>query len=114
MRIHIDHYFHFEEGTEDGNRKLDKILSILERIKEKETHMSLEMDNLAVAVAQNTTLDESIILLLNGIAAQVVDSAGDKEKATALAAELNAKSDALAAAILANTPVEPPVEPPIE
>ena len=69
--------------------------------------MSVEMDTLTVAVTNNTALDESIIALLNGIAAQIADAAGDKVKALALAAELNAKSDALAAAIQANTPVEP-------
>ena len=72
--------------------------------------MSAEMDSLEVAVTNNTALDESIIALLNGIAAQIVDAAGDKKKALKLAAELNAKSDALAAAIQANTEVEPPVE----
>ena len=70
------------------------------------------MDALEVAVINNTTLDGSIIDLLNGIANQLLDIAGDKEKALELAAELNAKSEALAAAIKANTPVVP--EPPIE
>ena len=70
--------------------------------------MSVEMDALQEAVTENTTLDDSIILLLNGIAAQIVDSAGDKTKAVALAAELKAKSAALQAAITANTPQAPP------
>lgn len=113
MRIHIDHYFHLAEGEEFGySQKLNDILSILQDIKKGAKHMSIEIENLEAAVATNTALDDSIILLLNGIAAQIVDSAGDREKAIALAAELNAKSELLAAAIKANTPVEP--EPPIE
>lgn len=89
-------------------RKTNEILEHLYRIERKEIHMSVEMDSLQAAVTKNSTLDDSIILLLNGIAAQITDAAGDKAKALALAAELNAKSDALSAAITANTPVVPP------
>lgn len=81
--------------------KINRILDVLEGILRREIHMSVEMDALQVAVEKNAVLDDSIIALLNGIAGQIVDSAGDKAKALALAAELNAKSDALAAAIQA-------------
>jgi hypothetical protein len=93
------------------DRKLDTILEILQEINTEVKIMSLEMDTLELAVINNTTLDGSIIDLLNGIANQILDIAGDKAKALELAAELNAKSEALAAAIKANTPV---IEPPIE
>ena len=77
--------------------------------------MSEWMDTVTASVQRNTKLDEGIIALLESIVAGILDSAGDKDAALALAAELDAKSDALAAAILANTPaVEPLVEPPIE
>jgi hypothetical protein len=93
------------------DRKLNTILEILQEINTEVKIMSLEMDTLELAVINNTTLDGSIIDLLNGIANQILDIAGDKAKALELAAELNAKSEALAAAIKANTPViEPPNE----
>ena len=91
--------------------KLNAILELVREINIRSEDMSVEMDALELAVLNNTNLDGSIIELLNGIAAQVTDTAGDKEKALELAAELNAKSDALASAIKANTPtVEPPIE----
>jgi hypothetical protein len=86
------------------NTKLNAILRGLQSSKLREVEMSVEMDALEAAVARNTTLDGSIIELLNGIAAQVLSTAGDRAKAVTLAAELNAKSDALAAAAAANTP----------
>lgn len=104
IQVRIDLHI-IEEGRAAVNEKLDAILKLLQDSKKREIDMSLEMDSLAVAVTNNTALDESIIALLNGIAAQIVDAAGDKAKALELAAELNAKSDALAAAIQANTPV---------
>jgi hypothetical protein len=106
MKIEVHHYFH--GGHSDVNEKLDAILKLLRESKTREVHMSAEMDTLAAAVQQNTSLDDSIISLLNGIAAQLTATAGDKAQALALAAELNAKSAALSAAITANTPQAPP------
>ena len=106
VQVHIDVHLK-EEGRELVNQKLDAILQLLQESKQWEIDMSIQMDSLAVAVTNNTALDDSIIALLNGIAGQIVDAAGDKAKALELAAELNAKSDALALAIQANTPVEP-------
>lgn len=95
--------------------RLNNILRILQDIKKGEKKMSEWMNTMTAAVERNTALDTSIIALLESIVAGILDSAGDKDAALALAAELDAKSDALAAAILANTPaVEPPVEPPVE
>lgn len=106
LNITVNHYFHETEGLEEINQKLDDILLDLQDIKQKEIIMSVQMDTLTAAVTKNTGLDESIIALLQGLAAQITDAAGDKAKALALADELNAKSDALAAAITANTPTE--------
>lgn len=106
LNITVNHYFHETEGLEEINQKLDDILLDLQDIKQKEIIMSVQMDTLTAAVTKNTGLDESIIALLQGLAAQITDTAGDKAKALALADELNAKSDALAAAITANTPTE--------
>jgi hypothetical protein len=106
MKMEVHHYFHGDHS--DVNEKLNAILNLLRESKTREVHMSAEMDALAAAVTENTTLDDSIINLLNGIAAQLTATAGDKAQALALAAELNAKSAALSAAITANTPAAPP------
>lgn len=109
LAIRMDHYFHVDEQhIPNLSTKLDTILALLRESKQREVLMSLEMDGLAVAVTENTALDDSIIALLNGLAAQIADAAGDKAKALALSAELTAKSALLSAAITANTPVAPP------
>lgn len=86
------------------NERLNAILHLLYDSRRREYIMSVEMDTLQAAVTANTSLDDSIITLLNGLSAQILDAAGDKAKATALAGELTAKSAALQAAITANTP----------
>lgn len=93
-----------DEDARAINKKLDAILHLLHDSRKREIIMSVEMDALQAAVTKNTSLDDSIITLLNGLSAQILDAAGDKAKATALAAELTAKSAALQAAITANTP----------
>lgn len=85
--------------------KLDAILRMLRESKTREVTMSLEMDSLIEAVNENTSLDDSIIEFLNGLADQMLDVAGDKLKATALAEEVRTKTAAVAAALAANTPV---------
>lgn len=73
--------------------------------------MSAEMDTLSTQVTQTDTVIDSAVTLLNGIAGQIQDAAGDRTKSLALAAELKTKSDALAAAVAANTPSQPPPAP---
>jgi hypothetical protein len=105
LQMKVLHFFpQIEEDNHGINAKLDAIIKLLGESRQREITMSVEMDALQAAVTQNTSLDDSIIVLLNGLAAQVLDAAGDKAKATALAAELTAKSTALQAAITANTP----------
>ena len=101
------HHQKLTEWQEGVNRKLNSIFILLLDARKRSIKMSIEMDALTVAVEDNTKLDGSIIDLLNGIAAQITDTAGDKAAAIKLAAELNEKSAALAAAIQANTPATP-------
>jgi hypothetical protein len=90
------------------DNKLDAILHKLWESKRREIAMSLEMDELVAAVEENTSLDDSIITFLNGLVDQMLDVAGDKEKAVALAEEVRVKTAAVAAALAANTPAAPP------
>jgi len=114
MRIHIDHYFHFEEGTEDGNRKLDKILSILERIKEKENKIMAginEAVNEVIAAAnENMDRDDSIMQVLLSFIEQVEANKDNAAKLTELTTAIKAKSVAIVDAINNVNPVEPPIE----
>lgn len=72
--------------------------------------MTQQLDDLTVAVEENTVLDSSIITLVNGLAAQILALKDDPAKLAALAASLKTSSAAIAAAIQANTPAEPPPE----
>ena len=70
-----------------------------------------ELDDLVAAVKENTSMDDSIIQTLEGIAAQLENLPAEKEVMVQLAEQLRAKSAAIAAAI---QNVTPPVEPPVE
>src|SRR5678816_3932455 len=69
--------------------------------------MSQEMDQLVAAVEVNTTVDQSVLTFLQGVAQQITDAAGDRAKSLALAATVKASTDAVSAALLANTPSAP-------
>ena len=83
-------------------------LSELREINRRLVIMSVELDDLAAAVTEETTVVTSIETLITSLAAQITASAGDPAKITALAAELRANTARLAAAVTANTPPAPP------
>lgn len=62
------------------------------------------LDNLKAAVAKNTTVVESAITLLGGIAERLAGAKDDPAAVEALASEINAEADKLAAAVAVNTP----------
>lgn len=70
--------------------------------------MSAELDALTAEVAAVTTVEQSAIALINGLAAQLAAAGTDPAKLQALHDSLAASSTALAAAVAANTPADPP------
>lgn len=70
--------------------------------------MTAEFDALTAEVARNTTEDQSVIALVNGLADQIAALKDDPAALQALADQLRASNDAVAAAIAANTPSAPP------
>lgn len=109
----IDIYVHIDElkvsiqGLAQDPR-IDQLLSLLGEMKAQEVIMSKELDDLQLAVEENTSLDGSIIELVNGLAAQILALKDEPAKLVALAASLKTASAAIAAAIQANTPPPPP------
>lgn len=76
--------------------------------------MSVEMDRLTQEVADTKTSVDSVITLVEGLAQQIRDNAGDPAALNALADELDAQQGRISAAVTANTappPAEPPTEP---
>ena len=101
--MRVDVYHHFVE-PQTTNKKLDRILQILEAIQGKEENMSNELDALTAQVKENTDVEASAVTLIQGIAAQMAALKDDPAKIAALSVSLKASADALGAAIVANTP----------
>jgi len=93
------------------DRKLDRLLQMTEAILEKENGMSQALDDLATQVTANTTVEESAVTLIKGLAAQIAAAGTDPAKLQALQASLKASADDLAAAIAANTVADPNTPP---
>ena len=64
---------------------------------------------LQAAVANETTVDQSIVTLLNGLAAQIAALPLEQPAVDALAAQVTANAKTLSDAVTANTPAVPPV-----
>ncbi len=97
--MRFDVFVHFV--NEDGiHAKLDQILNA-------EVQVAGELAALQVEVAENKSVMESAVLLLQGLKA-ALDAAGtDPAALAALSAELDANTNALAAAVTTNTPTPP-------
>jgi len=66
--------------------------------------MSTQLETLAAAVAANSSVTQSAVQLLSGLAAQVAALKEDPAALQALADQVTASSQALAEAITTNTP----------
>jgi hypothetical protein len=99
--------------------KIDSLLAKLDSnhsetkdiIKYLEDNMTVEFDTLTSRVNDTITVEESAIVLINGLAARLEALANDPAAILALAEELRAKNEELSAAVVRNTPAEPPVIP---
>lgn len=87
------------------DRKLDRILSKLGVVIQKENVMAGELADLETQVKANHDLEESAVLLINGIAQRLADAiaSNDPAKLVALKDSLSGSATDLAAAIVANT-----------
>lgn len=90
MHIHIHHYY--PEYNDIINR-LELIMTVL--------------DDLKAQVAANTTVSQSALTLINGIAARIAAAGVDPAALQALTDSLKTDDAALAAAVAANTPAAP-------
>ena len=100
--LRIDLYIHQDTLTTDA--KLDKILAALTVLQQQETTIMADLTALTTQVAQNTSVEESAVTLIQGLAAQIVAAGTDPAKLADLTAQLNKSAADLAAAITANTP----------
>ena len=62
------------------------------------------IEALTAQVAANTEVEASAVILINGLAAKLLEFANDPAAIIALAGQLQTSANALAAAVAANTP----------
>ncbi len=65
------------------------------------------LDALQAQVEAQTTVEQSAVTLIQGLAAQIAAAGTDPAKLAALTQQLKTSADALAAAVSANTPAAP-------
>src|SRR5436190_9130893 len=91
-------------------RRLIRALELLvETIdaRKKLDHIMKEFDDLVAEVAQDDSVIDGAVTLINGIAARIAAAGVDPVKLKAITDDLAAKRTALAAAVAANTPAAP-------
>ena len=89
--------------------KLDRVLANQTKPSKQEEKMMSALDDLKAQVEQNTSLEQSGIQLIQGIAKALEDAnnAGDNAAIQVLTQQLQSSASALSAAIAANTQVTP-------
>lgn len=97
LEIHVYHHLDFEPSSAVG---------ILQAILDLKVTIMSALSDLQAEVAQNSSVVDSAITLLQGLKAKLDEAiaSGDPAALTALSAELDAKTNALAAAVQENTP----------
>lgn len=103
MITRVEHHYFFH-GNSAIEQKLDCILKLLK--KQGETIMA-DLTKLEADVATETTVTQSAVTLINGLAAQVTAAGTDPVKLKAVTDQMEANAAALAAAVTANTPAPP-------
>lgn len=93
----------FQQFTDE----LKGLKNQLARINERLNTMAGELDQLTADVKKTTDTEDSAILLLQGLSAQIAANAQNPAALQALSAQLSGKADELAAAVVANTPAAP-------
>jgi uncharacterized phage infection (PIP) family protein YhgE len=98
----------------DINMRLQDVQSRLSVVQTQETKAMAALDDLTAQVAANTSLEQSAITLIQGLAKQIADAVSNNDSSAlqALSSQLNSSAAALAAAVTANTPPVPPAPAP--
>lgn len=110
FNIRVDHYIHHVEDESRLTRIEELLTTLTTKGEVQMATMQEAMAALQAEVARNTSVDQSAVVLLNGLADKIAEllAAQDVAGLEALVATLRADTDGLAAAVTANTPVEPP------
>ena len=94
------------------DRKLDTLLGMVQQLLTLEKRMAVDFTAITAEVARQTTVDASIVQLLDNVVAALAAIAPSTDPATqasidALRATIASNDDAIAAAVVKNTPATP-------
>jgi hypothetical protein len=109
--MRIDVHIHHDGADGALDRKLDQILVKLGLIQAQEGKMAATIQNILDGVNQESTVDDSIITLLNNIAAQLAAGGVPQAQIDAVMSVIQANQAKVTAAVVANTPAAPPPAP---
>lgn len=114
--IHYHRHYHGippASYSESINANIDKLMGLVNLLLTNQKKIMLDVTALQTAVANETTLDQSVITLLNTLASelQAANDAGDQTTINSIVATMQQNATALAAAVAANTPA--PVAAPV-
>jgi hypothetical protein len=99
------HLFLHSDGDD---RIMSKLAEILNAVRQLETHMANELDELKTKVAASGDATDAAVILLKGLKAKLDAAGTDPVALKELSDSLGTNTDELAAAILENTPAESP------
>lgn len=83
------------------------VIRLLEAILRKEIKMATNIDELITDAQDESTVDDSVIALLNNISAQLAAAGTDQAKLDQLKTLIDGNKSKIAAAVVANTPAAP-------
>jgi len=91
------------------NNKLDLVLNLLIHVLNKENYIMATIQDVNAAIAAESSVDDSIIVLLNGIVQQLKDAQASNDPAAldTVIAGITANTKKIQDAVTANTPVTP-------
>lgn len=104
MDIRVTHNHYHHQINPAVEQKLDLIIKLLKL--EGKIIMS-DLTQLQADVATETTVEQSAITLIGGLAQQIKDAGTDPVALKAVTDQMEANQAALAAAVAANTPAAP-------
>jgi cell division septum initiation protein DivIVA len=102
LNVNVDVHVYWH-GSLVEQQKLDLILDAVKTLIEEEKEIMADLTTLTAQVQQNTDVEASAIVLLNGLSAQIAQIKNDPVALQALADQLKTSSTSLADAITANT-----------
>jgi len=110
MPLHIHHHHHHSFSARDEVlRRLDALRNENGLILDRQEIIMATMDDLKAAVTRNTSVDDSVLALLQGISQQLKDAqaANDPQAIADVIAQLDANTQKMTDAVTANTPAAP-------